>query len=79
MLILGAPLGPSKAKISSEKSENPTGNADDDFGIDLVLHRLRPLSTDRRALAVSTSFGFGGANAAVVLGDPFSGSPEAAA
>jgi 3-oxoacyl-[acyl-carrier-protein] synthase II len=42
------------------------GEIDPTTGIDLVLERHRPISTT--SLAVSTSFAFGGANAALVIG-----------
>jgi 3-oxoacyl-[acyl-carrier-protein] synthase II len=53
------------------------GGAEEGFAIDLVVdrpRRLQPSAADstgrqRRTLAVSTSLGFGGANAAVVLSD----------
>ncbi len=48
----------------------PGGPADETLGLDLVVDRPRPLAAD--AIAVSTSFGFGGANAALV----FRGWPE---
>ncbi len=42
-----------------------SGQVDEALGVDLVVGRPRPL--DRPATAVSTSFAFGGANAALVL------------
>jgi 3-oxoacyl-[acyl-carrier-protein] synthase II len=41
------------------------GGADEDLGVDLVVGGARPLAPD--CVAVSTSFGFGGANAVLVL------------
>ena len=42
------------------------GEVDQDFGLDLVRGEARAL--DGKASALSTSLGFGGANAALVLG-----------
>lgn len=41
------------------------GAADEDLGVDLVVGAARPLAPD--CIAVSTSFGFGGANAVLVF------------